>query len=303
MGGRPAWFCRHRTRLRTRPWAGCIASILALTASTPLAAQMPPDWTTPFEPVQIGDNLYYVGSAGLSAFLLTSPEGHVLIDATLETNVAGILAGVRALGFDPRDVDLHVVTHAHYDHVEGLNALMAETGGTLAASAADAHFLERGEDFGFDSDGYPAVPVHRTVAHLETIREGDSELTAHLTPGHTPGCTTWTGTTTIGGEARSFLILCSLSALRIYRLGGDDPTYAGQARDFCRSLDHLESLSPDVFLANHGQFFGLDRKAAARRGGDESAFLDPDGLARYLERARGAIDRARQDDGLPACPV
>lgn len=264
---------------------------------------MPPEWTASFDPVQIGDNLYYVGSAGLSAFLLTSPEGHVLIDAPLKANVPSILEGVRSLGFDPRDVDVHVVTHAHYDHVEGLNALMAETGGTLVASAADAHFLERGEDFGFDSDGYPAVPVHRTIAHLEKVRVGGTELTAHLTPGHTPGCTTWTGTTIIDGVSRSFLILCSLSALRVYNLGGDDPTYDGQAQDFCRSLEHLEALTPEVFLANHGQFFGLDRKATRRRGGDESAFLDPDGLSRYLERARTAIDRARQDNGLPACPA
>lgn len=286
--------CRWKPLWRT-------GAVLLITTPAVALGQLPSSWTEPFDPVQIADNLYYVGSAGLGAFLLTSSEGHVLVDAPMEANVPLILDGVRTLGFHPGDIELHVVTHAHYDHVEGLAALMAETGGELVASAADGSFLERGEDFGFDSDGYPAVSVHRTVGNLETVAVGDTELTAHLTPGHTPGCTTWTGTTTIQGQERTFLILCSLSALSIYRLGGDDPTYEGQAEDFCSSLAHLETLTPDVFLANHGQFFGLERKAMARRGGDESAFVGDGELARFLERARTAIDAARTRAGLPSC--
>lgn len=259
------------------------------------------DWTEPFEPVQIADNLFYVGSAGLSAFLLTSDEGHVLIDAPLAENVPLLLRNIRTLGFDPRDIRLHVVTHAHFDHVAGLAELMAVTGGELVVSEGDSPFITEGRDFGFDSDGYPPAEVGRTLTHLEPVRLGDLELIPHVTPGHTPGCTSWSGTATIDGEPYRYVLVCSLSALDVYRLGGDDPTYTGQAVDFCRSVAHLESVEPDIFLSNHAQFFALADKAASRRSGDERAFVDRGEYRPYLEEAAEAIDRELERQGLGSC--
>ena len=264
--------------------------------------QMSATWTQAFAPVAVADNLYYVGSAGLGAFLLTSEDGHILVDAPLQENVPLVLQNIRSLGFDPADIRVHVVTHAHYDHVAGLADLMRETGGELLVSREDAPFVTEGRDFGFASEGYPPARVDRTLRHLETVQLGSVELTAHVTPGHTPGCTSWTGRVTIEGRIQRFLLVCSLSALDVYRLGGDDPTYEGQATDFCTSVAHLRTLDPDIFLSNHGGFFGLAEKAQKRRAGDAFAFVDPTEHDRFLDRAAQAIDGARQAQGLEVCP-
>ncbi len=271
------------------------------TLASAASSQMPASWTEPFEPVQIADNMYYVGSAGLSAFLLTSTEGHVLIDAPLAENVPLVLDNIRALGFDPGDIRLHLTTHAHFDHVGGLPGLMAVTGGQLGVSDGDRPFIESGTDFGLETEGYPAAVVSRWVAHLDMITLGDIELTAHLTPGHTPGCTSWSGTVTVEGSRYTFLLVCSLSPLRNYRLGGDDPTYHGQAEDFCRSLSYLGTKKPDFFLSNHGSFFGLAEKAAARRAGDKLAFIRAQEFSTFLEAAAVAINRELSRQGLVGC--
>ena len=247
------------------------AVVLSCALAAPVAAQGPASWREAIEPVRIADQLYYVGSAGLGAFLLTSDEGHVLIDGPLEENVALVLDNVRALGFDPYDVRVLLATHAHADHVGGLAGLEEATGGRLLASEGDAPFLESGRNFAFDGATYPPVEVSGTLTHLEPVRVGPLELVPHVTPGHTPGCTSWSGRVTIEGEPHTFLILCSLSALSDYRLGGEDPTYRGQAQDFCQSVAHLRTLDPDIFLANHQEFFGLADKAEARRAGDVRA--------------------------------
>src|SRR5690606_5817650 len=148
-------------------------------------------------PFRIADGLYYVGTAGLSAFLLTSDEGHILIDAPLQENVPLILANIRELGFDPAHVRAQVASHAHCDHVGGMAEMLAATGADLILSAADARFVREGRDFGLNTGGYPGATPARIVDHLSTVRVGDVEITAHLTPGHTPGCTTWGGTVEI----------------------------------------------------------------------------------------------------------
>ncbi|MEQ9400637.1 MAG: subclass B3 metallo-beta-lactamase [Longimicrobiales bacterium] len=280
---------------------GMTMVVAAGAAPTTGGAQTQEDWTRPFAPVAVADRMYYVGSAGLGAFLLTSDEGHILIDGTLEENVPALLDNVRSLGYDPADIRIHLVTHAHFDHVGGSAAVVQATGADLLVSEADAPFLREGRDFGLDTDGYAPADVARTLRHLETVRLGDLAVTAHVTPGHTPGCTNWTGTVTVAGQPRRFLLACSLSALGAYRLTGDDPTWPGLAESFCRSLDYLRAQEADVFLANHGQFFGLEEKAAARRAGDEDAFVDPGALDRFLGGAATGIDRARERQGLPAC--
>ena len=259
------------------------------------------NWADPFTPVQIADDFYYVGSAGLSSFLLTSPEGHVLIDATLEENVPMILANIRALGFDPADIRLLLATHAHFDHVAGSAAMIAATGAEFRVSAADAGFVSRGEDFGFSSEGYPAARPDGMVLDGEPITVGGVTLTPLVTPGHTPGCTSWRGSVTVEGVQRSWLLVCSLSLLGDYRLTGEDETWPGLAADFCSSLQLLERQSADIFLSNHGVFFDLAAKAARVAGGDTEAFVDPTGLPEFLVDARARIDRGRLGQGLPAC--
>jgi len=271
-----------------------LALAVVFVAPKLLAGQVgTPDWTNPREPFQIADDLYYVGTEGLSSFLFTSDEGHILIDAPLDENVPAIVENIRSLGFDPTDIRIQLASHAHLDHVGGLAAMERITGADLVISEPDAPYVEAGRDFGLGgmTDGYPAVHVTRTIGHLETVRLGDIELTAHLTPGHTPGCTSWSGTVEIQGEPYDFLSVCSLSVLGNYELGGDTPTYEGQARDYCTSVAHLESLDPDIFLGAHGVWFAVDQKQARRIAGDVEAFVEHEMYRAYLARARESIER------------
>jgi len=126
---------------------------------------------------------------------------------------------------------------------------------------------------------------------------GPWRLTAHVTPGHTAGCTSWSGDVVIEGRSYGFVSVCSLSVLGSYRLVGSEPTYPGQGRDYCRSVAHLRTLDPEVFLAPHGSFYGLDEKLAARRAGDALAFVEKERYARYLDNAQGSIERTLSEQG------
>ena len=272
--------------------------LLMALASPGVSAQSA--WTAPRQPFQIADDLYYVGSRGLAAFLFTSDQGHVLIDAPLEENVPMVLDNIRSLGFDPADIRVQLASHAHFDHVGGLAAMGDATGADLVLSEADAAYVREGRDFGLRG-GYPAAEVTRTVGHLETVRLGPIVLTAHLTPGHTPGCTSWGGTVRVDGEPHDFISVCSLSVLGNYRLAGDAPTYRGQARDYCTSVAHLESLDPDIFLGPHAEWFGADEKAARHQAGDAGAFVEGEMYRGYLARARASIERRLAEEGLGSC--
>jgi len=286
----------------TRTRAALLVAVLATPASSAAHAQeWPASWTEPVEPVRIADDLYYVGTAGLASFLFTSEDGHILIDAPLAENVSLLLENIRRLGFDPADIRVQLASHAHFDHVGGLAAMLEATGADLVLSEADAPLIRRGHDIGLGelSEGYAPALATRTVEHLSTVRVGDIELTAHLTPGHTPGCTSWGGTVRIEGAPHTFVSVCSLSVLSTYRITGEDPTYPGQARDFCQSLAHLDSLDPDIFLAAHPGFFGFGEKRDARAAGDPKAFVGGTRYREYLAGARAAIETRLEEEGIP----
>lgn len=280
-----------------------LAGFVGLTAVPVLAQEreFPANWTEAVEPVRIADDLYYVGTAGLAAYLFTSDEGHLLIDAPMPENVPLLLDNIRALGFDPSDIRLLLASHAHFDHVGGMAGMLEATGAELVLSEADAAYVGEGVNFGVGglSGAYPPARASRTIGHLETVRLGDIELTAHLTPGHTPGCTSWSGTVRIAGAPYGFVSICSLTVLSPYRIAGDGPTYPGQGRDFCESVAHLESLDPDIFLAAHPGWFGFGPKRRARAEGDASAFVERERYREYLARARAAIETRLEEEGVP----
>ncbi len=273
---------------------------LSLTASLPQSAT----WTQAVEPFELADDLYYVGTADLASYLFASPQGHILIDVPLEENVDLIVANVRRLGFDPEDIGVLLASHAHFDHVGGLSRMREITGAQVLLSEADAIMIASGgEGPAGAGPRYPPVRADRTIKHLETVTVGDWTLTAQLTPGHTPGCTSWSGEATIQGEQFTFVSVCSLSVLANFRLGGADETYPGMGSDYCRSLTILDALEPDLFLATHGSFIGLERKAAALREGNPRAFVDRAGYESYLDRAWSSVDRALEAGGRVAgCP-
>lgn len=273
----------------------CLAA--GLFAPALVTAQTPASWTEPIAPFAIADDVYYVGTAGLSAFLFASDDGHILIDGPMRVNTPRVLASIRALGLRPEDIDVHLASHAHFDHVGGLASLMRATGGSLAISERDAEFVRRGDDFGLDTEGYPPVEPGHLLVDGEKVLLGRHTLEALVTPGHTPGCTTWAGEVTIAGDAYTFVVVCSLSALDAYQLVGDDATYPGHGADFCRSLRRLQAIEPDIFLSNHPGFFGMSEKLAALRAGDATAFVESERYRAFLFGAEQAIEGALAGQG------
>jgi len=290
-------------------------AILAVVVALGMAPALPGQgrsefeaWNQPVAPFRIVGNLYYVGTNEITAFLLTSPEGHILLDGGFPETAPLIADAIRTLGFGIEDVRILLNSHAHFDHAGGLAALRAMSGARVLASAPDAELLERGGAGDYllgDSATFPPVPVDRRLHDGERVGVGGVTLTAHLTPGHTRGCTTWTTTITDGGRKYNVVFVCSVTVLPGARLAGPSPSYPGIADDYARTFRVLDSLTPDVFLAAHGSFFHLERKRRARAaGGEDNPFVDPDGYHAYVDRGRRRyLDRLTADaDAAQSAP-
>lgn len=249
----------------------------------------------PVPPFRIADDFYYVGSSDGAAYLLVSDRGHILIDGGYEGTAPQILRNIRALGFDPRQIRILLNTHGHFDHAAGLATMLRETGATLYASPREKLLLEAGGrgDFHYgDHLSYEPVKVGHVLADRETVRLGSIALTAHFTPGHTKGCTSWEIPLTIEGKPESGLLICSLSLVGSPLRS--DPAYPDIAVDFEASFGRLKGLPCDIFLLPHAKAFGLSEKRAALANGDARAFVDPAGCASFI-REKEAIFRKELD--------
>jgi metallo-beta-lactamase class B len=247
-------------------------------------------WNRPAAPFRILGNLYYVGTEGLAAYLLTDPRGHILIDGGLPESAPLIAANIRALGFRLRDVRVLLINHAHFDHAGGLAELKRLSGAALAASAADRADLQAGRAAGRDDhDPFPAVHVDRTLVDGEEIRVGATVLKTLLTPGHTRGCTSWTYDTKEAGRKLRVLFACSLTVAGQDLRGGK--IYPDAVGDFRATFAKLRRLQPDVFLNFHAPVFDLAGKRAKQLAGDAFAFVDAGELGRQLDLAESAFQR------------
>jgi metallo-beta-lactamase class B len=267
------------------------AVAFAGTALSHPAAAAPHD-NDPVAPFKIGEGLYYVGASDITAFLFVSKAGMILLDGGYETTAPQILANIRTLGFDPRQVKILLSSHGHLDHAGGFVRLKRETGAVLYASAADGALMARGGkgDFGLgDAAAYPPVTPDRTVKDRQKVTLGGWTLTAHLTPGHTRGCTTWTFPVTVAGQVRNGLALCSNTVLSMYRLDPAHESYPGIAADYERSYATWRALPCEVFLGSHGIFFGLKEKRAALEAGRADAFVDPAGCKAWFDNGYQAF--------------
>lgn len=283
-----------------RVWIA-LAGALAV-GGVALAQGWPAAWLKPAAPVKIADNLYYVGSEGLSAFLITTPKGHILIDGPMEQNVAGVEANIKALGFKLSDVDILLNTHAHFDHAAGLARLKADTGAALLASAGDRPLLEKGVYPGSEDVAalrFKPVKVDAVIKDRDTVTLGGVTLTANITPGHTPGCTTWTFPVKIDGVVRKAILWCS-TTVAANRLA-PKPQYPTIVADYRASFVRLGALKADVFLAPHPEQFGFAEKLAAVAPGRPSPFVDPGELPRRIAASRAAFEAelARQQGARP----
>ncbi|CAM5230069.1 subclass B3 metallo-beta-lactamase [Rhodanobacter lindaniclasticus] len=254
-----------------------------------LAHAQPASWSQPRQPFHIYGNSWYVGTQGLSAILITSPQGHVLIDGTLPANAPQIEANIRALGFRLRDVKLILNSHAHFDHAGAIARLAHDSGATVAASAAGAKELRSG---GNDPDDpqygmathYPAVASVQVVADGAAVRVGPIAVTAHYTPGHTPGSTSWTWRSCEKEQCVALAYVDSLTALS--RDGfrySDDPA---RVAAFRRSFATVAALPCDILVTPHPEASGFMQKIAARdRKHDSAALIDTDACRAYAAAA------------------
>lgn len=245
----------------------------------PFAANM--GWNNPSAPFTVMGNLHYVGTETVSSFLITTPEGHFLIDGIVPQSAPLILANIRTLGFDPADVKYLLNSHAHIDHAGGLAALQRETGAVMVASLADKPYLEAG-DIGFGPTGgvkFPPVRVDQLIADNESLSLGGTTLTAHLTPGHSPGCTSWSlPVTGADGAAHTAFIHCSATVAGQKLV---PESYPGMVAAYRATFEKVRTIGADIFLANHDSFFGLKEKRARLAGGDTNAFVDPSELQAF----------------------
>lgn len=266
-----------------------------------------PMWTQVVPPFRIADGLYYVGSRDIGVYLVDGgPAGLILIDAGMPGFAPQVLKNVRELGFDPARIRILLNSQAHFDHAGGLAAIKAATGARLIASKADAPLLEAGGkgDFLFGDDvTFPAAKVDRLVQDGQAVTIGRATLTAHLTPGHSKGCTTWTMPVSISGQTHVAQFNCSMTVPGYTLLGNRH--YPNVVEDYEASFDKLRRIRCDVFLASHGSFFDLDAKRAKLAAGTgKNPFIDPEGCRRYLSvtekrfRDQLALERAGAGAGV-----
>lgn len=243
----------------------------------------------PMEPFRIADHVFYVGSSDIASYLITTSDGDILIDGGYPETAPQIEANVKKVGAQLRDIKILLNTQAHFDHAGGFAALKRSTGARLFASAADAEMLEAGghSDFSLGESGlFPRVTVDKPIEDEEHVRLGDADLTAHLTPGHTRGCTTWTFDAIDRGRTMHVLVLCGLTVLSTTDVRGM-PRYPNIANDYRHTFHVLRSLRPDIFLGAHLSYYGGGAKVAKLRANPDgpNPFVDPAGYRAFIDNA------------------
>ena len=273
-----------------------IIGVAAMTAAQGSSRPIPRVPAGP--PFRIADNLYHVGASDSAAYLIVGKDGMILLDGGFTADAEAVLANVEALGFDPRRIRLLLSSQAHEDHVGALAAIKARTGARMLASNADAALLEsggRGDFFFGDRLTFPPVAVDRFVADGEPVTLGDVTMVAHLTPGHTRGCTTWSTRVGDGGRTHGALFVCG-PTVPGYRLTGKGAAYPGIVGDYEASFAKWRRLPCELFLGAHGSYFGLERKRGLMAAGGPNPFVDPKGCRTFLARAETAFrDQVRRE--------
>jgi metallo-beta-lactamase class B len=266
-----------------------IVGVAALAG--PAVAQDPPAWTRPIAPFRVIGEIDYVGTEGLAAYLIHTSAGAILIDGTMEENAPVVARNIVARGVKLRDVKLILVSHAHFDHVAAVAALKRMTGAKLVAGAGDRNALESGIPPGETSYGvirFPAVPVDRAVRDGDRVTLGDVSLRAVPTPGHTPGCTSWTMRIVQNRRPLDVLFACSLTVAGNRLVG--NRRYPGIVADFRQSFDRLGAVKADVVLPFHPESVDLMSRVA------KNTLIDRAVLPKMVGDARAAfaIDLAKQ---------
>ena len=275
------------TRILVTLFAGAMA----------LLGQGNADWHAKFPAFKIAGNLYYVGTADLAVYLVNTPQGNILINSDFKEDLPSIKRSIEELGFKYADTKVLLISHAHGDHDEGTEVMRKETGAKLMVMDADVPDEES------TANGRPGAHVDRVLHDGDVVELGGSKLIAHLTPGHTKGCTTWTMQVTDGGKTLNAVIVGSPNVNPGYILVGNK-NYPKIADDYVKTFTVLKSLPCDLFLGAHGAYFGMKAKYEKMKAGGANPFIDPDGYRAYVAEREGAFRkewaRQQQSPGTPA---
>jgi metallo-beta-lactamase class B len=260
---------------------GAIAWMIPASAQRLRPDDFLPEMNQPIEPVRIIGNIHYVGTNGVSSFLIVTRDGHILLDSGFNQSVPLIRQSIGTAGFRFADIRILLSTHAHFDHVAGHALIQEQTGAQIMASEHDAEVIARGGDEVWE--GWRGSRVDRVISDGDHVRLGGVELTAHLTPGHTEGCTTWTMDTIDSGRKYRVVFVGGYGINPGVRLVGNKQ-YPDIAENYARTFRVLNSIRPDVFLAQHPEIFDYENKRRRMGAGSgENPFIDPAG---YRERVR-----------------
>jgi len=267
-----------------------ICLLALLLAAAPLNAANNPAWNKPFPPHQVIGNVYYVGSSELASYLIATREGHILINSSYEETVPVILDAVRKLGFKFSDIKILLISHGHDDHCAGSALMKKLTGAKYMVMEPDVPVVEGGGqgDFYYNSRWTPAK-VDRVLHDGDTVTLGGTRLTAHLTAGHTKGCTTWTLRVPEGGRNYDVVIVGSPNVNPGFKLV-DNARYPQIAADYARSFRVWKSLPCDVFLGAHGNYYGMAEKYRKLQPGAANPFIDPAGYRAYIAERERAFE-------------
>jgi metallo-beta-lactamase class B len=292
--------------------------MLMFAVAAPIVAQQPktlvPDpsndcsdcmaWNAPQEPFKLFGNSYYVGTAGLSSVLVTSPDGLILLDGALPQSAPLIDEHIRALEFDTSKIRIIANSHAHYDHAGGINALQRATGATVVASPQGKQALELGNStpddpqvgFGPKAMAFPPVRNVKIVADNEVVRVGPLAITAHYTPGHTPGAITWSWQSCEGARCVNVVYADSLSA--VSAPGFKFSKEPARVDAFRNSIATVEALPCDVLVTVHPGVVGIDKKLARRKAApDTNPFVDANSCRAYAANLRKNLDARLAEEG------
>jgi metallo-beta-lactamase class B len=267
--------------------------LLTLVFACSALAQVNPDWTTNHVPFRVIGNVYYVGSKDLASYLITTPQGLILINSSLTSSVPLIRKNVEALGFHFKDVKILLISHGHWDHAAGSAEIKRLTGAKYMVMDADVPVVESGgkDDFQYGNSAesqFPATKVDRVLHDGDEVKLGGVVLVAHKTPGHTKGCTTWTMKLREDSKSYNVVIVGSPNVNTGYKLVGN-AAYPTIAEDYEVTFRTLKSLPCDVFLGAHGSYFGMEAKFARMKPGGVNPFVDPEGYKSYVAEREHAF--------------
>jgi metallo-beta-lactamase class B len=288
-----------------RGWSGGLALFLVLGSVARLGAQNPASWTTPFPPHHIAGNLYYVGGEELTAYLVVTPQGNILINSGFEANVPLIEKSIAQLGFRFADTKILLISQGHNDHCASAALVKKLTGAKYMVMDADVPVVESGGRLDFQYGSQPEMrftptKVDRVLHDGDTVTLGSSVLTAHLTAGHNKGTTTWTMDEVEGGKTLHVVIVGGPNVNSGYKLVNNQ-AYPQIATDFHNGFQVLKSLPCDIFLGAHGVYYGLQEKYKRWMSGDRNAFIDPEGYKSYIADRERAFEAElkRQETAKP----